>query len=133
MKEKLQKHFVERIIITERDGKPNVVTFQESAHIILQDFYKHPKEVIYTNEKLKIIETVARLIKSEVKSVVQTKDAYPSSAEMSSTDVALLFLPESLKHLLKKLVVGSATVVFDCYESGPSTKDMTHSKRVRSG
>jgi len=28
---------------------------------------------------------------------------------------------------------GSATVVFDGYESGPSTKDMTHSERVRSG
>ena len=28
---------------------------------------------------------------------------------------------------------GSATVVFDGYGNGPSTKDMTHSKRVRSG
>jgi len=28
---------------------------------------------------------------------------------------------------------GCATLVFDGYESGPSTKDMTHGKRIRSG
>lgn len=35
-----------------------------------------------------------------------SKDSYPSSMEMSSMDVELSFLPETLKHLLKQLAVG---------------------------
>lgn len=106
MKEKLLGHFGDRIIITEINGKLNVVTFRSTAYNIIHDFYNQPKDENCTNEKMRIIETAAKLIKSEVKSVVQSSDVYPMSAEMSSTEVALSFLPESLKHLLTKLAVG---------------------------
>ena len=109
MKEKLVNHFGNRIIITEISRMRNVFTFRDTAYSILQDFYNQPKDDNLANEKMRIIETAAKLIKSEVKSVVQLNDNYPTSAEMSSTDSALAFVPESLEQLLRKLAVGKKT------------------------
>ena len=109
MKEKLVNHFGNRIIITETSGMRNVVTFRDTVYSILQDFYNQPKDDNLANEKMRIIETAAKLTKSEVKSVVQLNDNYPTSAEMSSTDSALAFVPESLEQLLRKLAVGKKT------------------------
>ena len=92
MKEKLVNHFGNRIIITEISGMRNVVTFRDTAYIILQDFCNQPKDGNLANEKMRIIETAAKLIKSEVKSIVQLNDNYPTSAEMSSTDSTLVFV-----------------------------------------
>ena len=58
---------------------------------------------------MRIIDTAAKLIKSEVKLVVQLNDNYPTSAKMSSTDSALAFVPDSLEQLLRKLAVGKKT------------------------
>ena len=109
MKEKLVNHFGNRIIMTEISGMRNVVTFRDTVYSILQDFCNQPKDGNLANEKMRIIETAARLIKSEVKSVVQLNDNYPTSAEMSSTDSALAFVPESQEQLLRKLAVGKKT------------------------
>ena len=109
MKEKLVNHFGNRIIMTEISGMRNVVTFRDTAYSILQDFCNQPKDGNLANEKMRIIETAAKLIKSEVKSVVQLNDNYPTSAELSSTDSALAFVPESQEQLLRKLAVGKKT------------------------
>lgn len=106
MKQKLVNHFGNRIIMTEINGMRNVVTFRHTAYSILQDFYNQPKNDNLANGKMRIIETAAKLIKSEVKSVVQLNKGYPTSAEMSSTNSALSFVPESLKQLLTKHAVG---------------------------
>lgn len=106
MKQKLVNHFGNRIIMTEISGMCNVVTFRHTAYSILQDFYNQPKDDNLANEKMRIIETAAKLIKSEVKSVVQLNKGYPTFAEMSSTNSALSFVPESLKQLLTKHAVG---------------------------
>ena len=82
---------------------------RDTAYSILQDFYNQPKDDNLANEKMRIIQTAAKLIKSEVKSVVQLNDIYPTSAEMFSTDSALAFVPESLEQLLRKLAVGKKT------------------------
>lgn len=39
MKTKLLEHFGDKIIITDIDGKPNVVTFRATAMAILQEFH----------------------------------------------------------------------------------------------
>ena len=41
MKRKLQELYGDRIIITEINGKPNVVTFRSTAKAVLQDFYQN--------------------------------------------------------------------------------------------
>ena len=41
MQQKLKEYFRDRIIQTEINGKPNVVTFRNKAKTILHDFYSH--------------------------------------------------------------------------------------------
>ena len=111
MKHRLEKHFGDKITITEISGteisgKENVVTFRHKASSIIHHFYSKPKKYDHDEEKLRIIETAAKLIKNDVKLVKQPQEFYPSSIEISSTDKALSFIPNSLILLLQTLVVG---------------------------
>ncbi len=45
MKSKLQEHFGERIVQTEINGKPNVVTFRTTARVVLQDYYSKQQQL----------------------------------------------------------------------------------------
>ena len=106
MKKRLLEHFKERIIITELDGKANVVTFRSTASHILHQFYDSPKNDDSEAEKLRLIETAAKLIKNDIKSVKPESSRYPSSDEMRSVDKNIEFLPETLKVFLQKVLVG---------------------------
>lgn len=106
MKEKLLDHFGDRIIITEINGIQNIVTFRGTASVILNDFYQQPKDSDPEAEKLRLIETAANLIRSDVKSVVQLKDTYPTSLSMSDISEATNYIPESLLLLLNTILVG---------------------------
>ena len=103
MKEKLKMHFGNRIVISEVNGKQNVVTLHSTASSILHDFYKQPKEQNCVDEEKRIIETAAKLIKTDIQGIVQSKDVYASCEEISSTENALSFIPDSLCLLLKVL------------------------------
>ena len=106
MKKRLLEHFKERIIITELDGKANVVTFRSTASHILHQFYDSPKNDDSEAEKLRLIETAAKLIKNDIKSVKPESSRYPTSDEMRSVDKNIEFLPETLKVFLQKVLVG---------------------------
>jgi len=67
---------------------------------------QRPKETSSEAEKMRLIKTAAELIKSDVKSVEQSIDMYPCTTEMSSTEEAMSFLPESLKLLFQRFFVG---------------------------
>jgi hypothetical protein len=107
MKEQLQKHFGDRITITDIKGRSNVVTFGETASALIQDFYYQPKQGNCDAEKLRLVETAAKLIKNDMKSVTQSKDVYPSSGEITSAEEAMAFIPGSLQLLLQTLAVGN--------------------------
>ena len=65
MKARLKEHFGDQILITEINGKSNVVTFRSTAETILQEFHArqndHPEE-----EKKHIIKAAAKLIKNDI-------------------------------------------------------------------
>ena len=106
MKEKLLYHFGERIIITEINGIQNIVTLRGTDSLILNDFYKQPKDSDPEAEKVRLIETAAILIRSDVKSVVQLKGTYPTNLSMSGIFEATNYIPESLCLLLNTILVG---------------------------
>lgn len=106
MKSKLMEHFGDNIIITELNGKPNVVTFRQTAANILHDFYKAQKKEDPNIEKIQMINTVAKLIKSDIKEVDSSNDLYPTREQMSSTEAAVQFIPQSLLMLLQGLFIG---------------------------
>ena len=55
MKTKLLKHFGDSFIITEINGKQNVVTFRSNASTILQKFYERQKTHDPLEEKKEIL------------------------------------------------------------------------------
>ena len=71
MKSQLLKHFGERIIIAEINGKPNVVTFHSTASKILHDFHSQ-KHKDPEQEKAHIIKTAALLIKNDITTIKQS-------------------------------------------------------------
>ena len=82
------------------------MTFRQRASAIIHEFHQRPKETTSEAEKMRLIKTAAKLIKSDVKSVEQSIDMYRCSTEMSSTEEAMSFLPESVKLILQTLFVG---------------------------
>ena len=106
MKEKLLDHFGDKIVVTEINGTQNVVTLRHTASAILRDFYQQPKDIDPETEKLRLIKAAANLVKSDIKSVIQPKDVYPTSLAMSAIPEATNFLPQSLRLLLNCLLVG---------------------------
>ena len=103
MKDKLKEHFGDELVITEISGKSSIVTLKTTAASILHNFYCHSKLEDCNADKLRIIKTAAKLIKSDIQSVNQIKDSYASCHELSSVEEAVSFLPESLQLMLSTL------------------------------
>ena len=93
-----------KIIETEINGKPNVITFRNKAKAVLFDFYSH-QDLDPEKDKLRIIETAAKLIKDDIKAVKTSHSSYPSFDELKAEE-CINFLPVSLKTLLTGLFVG---------------------------
>lgn len=106
MRAKLKQHLGEDVIITNINGKPNVVTFQTTANHILQEFHNsQERKECQENEALNIIKTAAKLIKNDIKHCSTCKEEFYPSVD---TDVKchLNFLPQSLKQLLLEIFTG---------------------------
>lgn len=103
MKTKLLEYFGEKIIITDINGKPNVVTFRTTATAILQEFHfrEHQGELDINEEKMNIIKTAAKLIKNDLKSIPTSSDSYPTIATDAESHVR--YLPASLSTFLSLL------------------------------
>lgn len=104
-KNKVLQTFGDTVIITELNGKANVVTFRKMAESILYDFYEQPKHAEFIDEKLCIIETAAKLIKSDIRAQEYSTDFYPVPDQPQSADEGISFLPVSLQFLLRELFV----------------------------
>ena len=100
----LQKHFGDSILIPEINGTENVVTFRRGAPSILHNFYQQSRQLDCELEKLRMVE--AALIKTDIKSIIQSKELYPTTLEMASAKETLSYLPNSLRRFLDVLFVG---------------------------
>lgn len=104
MKQRLQEHFGDRIIETEINGKPNVVTFRNKASKVLYEFYNQHDLDPDKNEQ-RIIETAAKLIEDDIKAVKTSHCIYPGVDDIGSEE-SINFLPTSLQVLLANLFSG---------------------------
>lgn len=100
MKKRVQTYFGSDIIITEVNGKPNIVTFRRTASSILNEFYRRPSAKSLEEEKLSMIGTAAKLIKADIMSLKDSKAVYPSSVNIHS-EKNIIFVPDSLQTLLR--------------------------------
>ena len=84
MQQKLE-HFGDKIILTEINGKPNVVTFRNKVKNVLHDFYNH-RDLYTEKEKMRIIETAAKLIRDDIKEVKTSHSHYPGFEALVSEE-----------------------------------------------
>lgn len=70
LKRKLQSVYGESIVITQQVGRNNVFCFTEKAHEILNEAWYIEKKSDDTEEKMRIVETAARIILADIRSQV---------------------------------------------------------------
>jgi len=108
LKSKLVKHYGESIFIAEGEGLHDIVTFREKTSSILRDYFNQP-ENDEESQKRAIIETAAKLIKSDIKSMIPPlTDEYPNASALELQS-ALEYIPLGLRWLLGHLFVGKDT------------------------
>ena len=109
IKQKLKEEFGDEIIITQLNVKPDVVTFRTSASSIMFKFYNEQRMKDSKSEVMRIIQTAAKLIRSEIKSIDASCESYPSSEQMTNSEMALKYVPETLQEFLQVLFTGKNT------------------------
>ena len=105
MKEKLNEHYGDEIVLTENQGKASVITFRKTASSILHRFYKDGiNNQSEEEEKMKIIKTAAELIRHDVCAQERDKEIYPNALDISDLSGNLDVLPRSLQLLMKVII-----------------------------
>ena len=109
LKCKLQEYYGNAIHIAEGKGQQScVVTMREKTSQILRSYFESDKGD-EESQRRAIIETAARLIKSDIKTTIPSvTDHYPDSDTLK-LDSALHYIPDTLRALLDTLFVGTDT------------------------
>ena len=103
------EYFKDDIVFNETNGKHNIVTFRTKAKNILHDFYKSRKSDD-VEEKTRIIETAANLLRNEIKECDSSSASYPTNVDTESRNRCKDFLPNSLQLFLEKMLLASVGV-----------------------
>ena len=85
LKSKLLEHYGKSICIAEGEGLSHIVTFREKTSEILRNYFKTPNGDDEETEKRAIIEDAAKLIKSDIKTIITPSvEVWTVSAPVSS-------------------------------------------------
>ncbi|KAK6171913.1 hypothetical protein SNE40_018334 [Patella caerulea] len=90
MKQKLQETLGEGVVISNINGKRDIITFNHTAAEILQEFYEKPRYDV-KKDKERLIQASTALIKSDIiqKFSNETKEFYPKTESMNSLDTMI--------------------------------------------
>ena len=78
-KQKLIQKYDKDIIITEVNGKVDVVTFCYTAKSIVHDFYTRQKKKDLESDKIALITVASKIVRSDIKCMIISKHSYPIS------------------------------------------------------
>ena len=71
-----------KVKITEMKEKPNIITLRRIACNIFLKCYSLPKPEGHEIQKLRVIETAAKLIQTDIKAEETRKDIHPSALDV---------------------------------------------------
>ena len=110
LKTLLKNRYGDSIHFAEGEGVDDIVTMREQTSHILRSYYRQKcQEGDEQSQKMAIIETAAKLIKSDIKSHISSvTNEYPST-QTFKLNSALSFIPDTLRTLLSTLFVGTDT------------------------
>ena len=93
-------------MITNVKGKKNFVTFKERTCHIFPDFHSHDLQG-EESFKYAVTEACAKLLKSNIRAIEQSRDVYPDVSDIADVEKAFAFLPASLRYFLLLIIVGA--------------------------
>ncbi|KAJ8049891.1 hypothetical protein HOLleu_02834 [Holothuria leucospilota] len=105
MRQKLEQHLGDSVVIADINGRPDVVTIRTKAAKILQTFHDTPS----TDEnqlKQQIVNAAADLVCNEIKCIQTSKETYPDSNKLSSLEDNLDYVPGLLRTFLDRVLTG---------------------------
>lgn len=106
MKKKVLEHFNNDIVIACVDGKADVITHKAKASVILREFFESTEMANEEEQKFRMIRAVAKILQSEIKQMLASKDTYVINDDLSSVESENDYLPDTLRCLLDELFVG---------------------------
>ena len=98
---KLQTKYKDHLYFSEINGKSKVVCFRHMANTIINEKWYQEKKNDIDDEAARVVETAARLIKSEIKETIYNTDMYPSKTDIRDFDNFTSYL---LKILMETLI-----------------------------
>ena len=102
LKQKLRDRYGEHIVFAEISGKRNVICFRDMCSFILSEqWYKERKRDIQ-DEKLRVIQTAAKLIAAEIREVTYDMKSYPTVDQLTDYDCPVV--PPLLQTMMTSLV-----------------------------
>ena len=103
MKSRLLDHYRKTIVIAEDEGLSHIVTFREKTSEILRNYFNTPNGDDEETKKRAIIEAAAKLIKSDIKTIITPSvEEYPKSNDVT-LESAIEYVPASVRCLLQDL------------------------------
>ena len=109
MKKKLIEKYKEKLVIVSSIGLPDAVSLQTIDEKIIMDFYKTPKGKGTEEEKIRIIQAAATIIRNEIKNVNCRNDIYDIFDGLSDEKEAIAFIPVSLKIFIRSILVAKGS------------------------
>ena len=101
LKDKLKDQYGDAILITEIPGKSSIVNFKGRADQILMEYWDSERESSMDSERLKFVETAAKVVRDDIRKMVYDCEKYPA-ADIRS--IMKDILPESLKVFLRTVI-----------------------------
>ena len=109
MKTKLIEKYKEDLVIVSSDGLNDIVSLRKTADKIIKEFHDVPRRAETEEEKLRIIQTAASIIRNDIKDVKCRTDIYDIFDGLANKDEALEFLPVSLQIFLSTLMTAKGS------------------------
>ena len=93
LKRGLEQHYGSRVTITTVRQLPNVVTLTSGVKFIIQEAHDRAHEMKELCDMDRLIESVGKYIRTEIKSMEHHDNKYPTTADITSVDGNVTYLP----------------------------------------
>ena len=98
LKRKLQDHYGDKVTISSIPGKPCIFTFHEYSHQILHDRWYTERCGNGNDERKRVVETAARIIRQDIRAMVYDSSVYPDPKNITC------IAPESLASFVHHII-----------------------------
>jgi hypothetical protein len=104
LQEKLNAKYANEILVAERNGRKNVVCFQNTARCIINDAEYSEREQKSETERIRIVRTAAKLLKASIREFIYSSEEYSNDDVTADVNKAKQWLPMPLQEFLGCIV-----------------------------